>query len=78
MRKVSAGDVDGELWSEIDGRDEGGGGEGRSWSDGGERPVIRRRLRGGGLTSGDGIVLSFYRSIVYDDDGGWVKNDGAR
>lgn len=53
--------VEGKSSAEIDGRDEGRGGEGWRICCGGG-PEIRRRLRGGGLTSGDGIVL--YRQAV--------------
>lgn len=50
--------VEGKSSAEIDGRDEGRGGEGWRICCGGG-PEIRRRLRGGGLTSGDGIVFGF-------------------
>lgn len=51
-------------WVDMDGGDEGGGGE-RGWmcggggGGGGEPEIrVRRRLRGGGLAPGDGILLS--------------------
>lgn len=53
--------VESKSWAKISGRDEGRGGEGWRICCGGG-PEIRRRLRGGGLTSGDGIVL--YRQAV--------------
>ena len=49
--------AEGGSWVEMDGRGEGGGGEG-GWIWGGGGSEVRRRLRGGGLTSGDGIVPS--------------------
>ena len=48
MRRLPADDVEGRSEAGRGGRDEGGCGE---------RPEIRRRLRGGGLSSGAGIVL---------------------
>lgn len=50
--------VESKSWAKISGRDEGRGGEGWRICCGGG-PEIRRRLRGGGLTSGDGIVFGF-------------------
>ena len=53
-------DVEGGSWAERrGGGDEGRGGEG-GWIRGGWGSEIRRRLRGGGLISGEGIVLSIY------------------
>lgn len=60
MRRLSAADGEGTSWVDVDGGDEGGGGE-RGWvcGGGGEPEIrVRRRLRGGGLTPGDGILLS--------------------
>lgn len=52
MEKLSASAVEGKSQAGSGGGDEGRGGGIRS----GEEPEIRRRLRGGGLTSGDGMV----------------------
>ena len=57
MRRLSAVDVEGGSWAERGGGDEGMGGEG-GWIRGGWSSEIRRRLRGGGLISVEGIVLS--------------------
>ena len=52
-------DVEGGSWAESGGGDEGRGGEGEGgWIGDGRGPEIRRRLRGGGLISVEGIVLS--------------------
>ncbi len=53
MRRVSEVGVEGGSWAGMD-----GGEQGREGGDGcGGGPEIRRRLRGGGLIPGDGIVL---------------------